>query len=345
MSNPHDDRSHDSADELYTQWLAELLDQGRSVPSVRDPLSKASDFGQADRPYIELLATVRHLRQPRRCIMGLARPRLHVPYCFAYMSWFLMGREDVATLAYYRPSAQEFSDDGTVLCGSFGRRLFGHAVEADQIAALLTRIRADPASRRLYAPIIHATDNLAPGREYPCAAGVHFFLRDGRLDLVLSMRAQQALTILPYDLFIFAVLQLALASELGVPPGIYSHFASTFHIYLNEIAVAKKVVDVPASAVAPLELPTFPEKLLSRGRYILDDLETGIRQATLAGDVRRLEQYAATEQESDLYALAKSAFLFTACTKLKIGEPLWRAGLPTKDWASLLEGDRTLNAS
>jgi hypothetical protein len=199
----------------YAAGLRDLLEGGAAVESVTDPTSKASNFGRADRPSIELLGYGLAIERPESCLMTSTRWTPNLPYCFGLLAWTLTGQDDVAPLAYYRPGATEFSDDGYTLGGSFGRRIFGRDRGENQLDAILRRIRADAASRRTFASISRPDDNFQTSREYPCAIGMQFFLRDNRLHATTFMRAQQALTVLPYDAFLFISIQL-LASATAV---------------------------------------------------------------------------------------------------------------------------------
>src|SRR5271157_3501223 len=212
--------SYLSLAEAYEDGLHAVL-SGERVDSVLDPLSKASNFGRGDRPSRELLAHLFVVSNPANCLVSGPIVRLHLPYCFGLLAFSLSGSNRLDTLHYYRPGATEYSDDGWTLSGAFGSRLRGLNGEMDQLAAVIKRLVNDPASRRTYSAIIKAEDNLIPSREYPCAAGVQLFLRNGRLTMLTVMRAQQAFTVLPYDAFLFMAMQLVLAAQLGVDVGTY----------------------------------------------------------------------------------------------------------------------------
>jgi thymidylate synthase len=271
---------HDLA-AAYRHGLSLLLEKGEPVPSVLGAKSKASNFGRGDRPWIELRAhqfSV-HLTRPQ-ALTSAALPT-NLTYLFGLLAWTLDGRDDVDTLAYYRRSAMDFSDDGMTLCGAFGARLFDRAGERGQISAVCERLAADPASRRTYASIIGPADNLAETLEYPCAAGIQMFLRDEKLHWLTVMRAQQALTILPYDAFLFSCLHQFIASSLGCEVGDYIHFSGTFHIYENERALAAQVL---GSDTVTVELPAIPAGHGEAVARELIELEENIRTAAVAHD-------------------------------------------------------------
>src|SRR4051794_20345631 len=142
----------DSLASAYIQGLREL-GVGDRVPSVLDPLSKASNFGLGDRPSVELLAHGFGVLNPHSCVVSSRAVPIHLPYGLALLAYTLDGRNDVDSLAYYRPGASDYSDDGYTLSGAFGRRLFGSEESQDQLTAILHRIAMDPASRRTFAAI------------------------------------------------------------------------------------------------------------------------------------------------------------------------------------------------
>jgi hypothetical protein len=135
------------------------------------------------------------------------------------------------------------------LSGAFGKRLFQYRNEIDQIAAIVKRLRIDHTSRRTFAAICDGEDNVRTSREYPCCIGLQYFLRQGRLHSITYMRAQHALLILPYDAFLFMVLQCIVAARLGVTVGTYRHISGTFHIYETERQFADRVLTDPLRSI------------------------------------------------------------------------------------------------
>jgi thymidylate synthase len=275
--------------DAYRAGLAKVLEVGRPVPSVVDPLSKASNFGEGDRPYHEIIAHSFAVRNPARCIVDSTVFPVNLAYCFGLLAWSLDGRDDVATLAYYRRGALEYSDDQHTLSGAFGRRLLAAPAGGDQLRAIVNRILKDPSHRRTFATIMSASDNFASSREYPCAVGVQLFLRDGALTWLTVMRAQQAFTVLPYDAFLFMALHQLIAASMGVAAGPYLHQSGTFHIYDNELEPVRRLVDGPMTKAA------LPDVL--QGRLEVEDLirdlirvERDLREAAERHDVAAIDR-------------------------------------------------------
>ena len=278
----------DTLGDAYLDGIERLLRDGDDVPSVRDPLSVASNFGGPERPAIELLGHGFEVHDPTLALLDSPGWQPRLDYYFALLTWSLAGREDTDMLTYYHPAASRFSDDDAHLSGAFGRRMFA-SDSGDQIAVIADRLRADPASRRAIALILHPRDNFRQSREYPCAASIQFFLRHNRLHAVCHMRAQQALRVLPYDAFLFMGVQSALAAELGVDLGSYRHFTGTFHIYADEKELARSVLGRGVRSL-PLEQPTGAVRPLAAK---LERWEGGFRKAALDGDNDEVRSLAA----------------------------------------------------
>lgn len=278
----------------YRDGLDALLRRGHHVPSVLGAFSKASNFGKGDRPWIELIGYGFTCQNSRPSILTSAAFRTHVPYLLGLLAWTLDGRDDLDSLYYYRRAAADYSDDGATMCGAFGARMRATRNGRTQLAAVLERLRHDPSSRRTFIPIIEARDNLIESREYPCAAGVQLFVRGGALHWLTLMRAQQALTVLPYDASLFSLMQHFIAAELGLEVGSYGHFSGTFHIYEDERSLATTVRDVGAEE---LHLEAIPP---GRGAEVASELirvEEAVRQAGATKNPSMIEELRSSESQ------------------------------------------------
>jgi thymidylate synthase len=303
--------------EAYCAGLRALLEHGAQVPSVVDPNSKASNFGRGDRPAVELLAYTFGVESPRECLASTPLFPVNVPYCFGLLAWTLDGRNDVESLAYYRAGALEFSDDGYTLSGAFGHRLFGEARQRDQIAALVDLLRQDPGSRRTFAAILTPEDNFVRSKEYPCAIGCQLFWRGGQLQMLTHMRAQQALTVLPYDVFLFMNLQMFIASTLKTECGAYLHSSGTFHIYENERTVA---ANLAASGARSVALPRLEPGSAREVAAELIALERSLRDAVRAEATRHVEEIDVQRTSFPYLECARAVLVDFAMRKLEMDE-------------------------
>jgi thymidylate synthase len=112
----------------------------------------------------------------------------------------------------------------------------------------------DASSRRAVLNLSEPDYVLDPAlRDVACASTLQFLIRDGRLHAVVNMRSNDAVWGLPYDIFLFSMLQELLASDLGLPLGSYFHFVGSLHLYERHFDLARRVLE---RSVA--ETPTMP---------------------------------------------------------------------------------------
>lgn len=133
--------------------------------------------------------------------------------------------------------------DGTVH-GNYGGR-----VDA-QIIDVVDKLRADPKSRQAIIQIWDAgldsqyRDPMP--KDIPCTISIGFLVRDGGLQMSVTMRSNDAWLGTPYDVFQFRQLQRTIARQLGRPIGQYVHHAYSMHVYDRDLGAAKQLRVDPA---------------------------------------------------------------------------------------------------
>jgi thymidylate synthase len=302
--------------EAYKDSLRCLLSEGRTVKGIRDVRSPGSHFGESVRDTIEIIGHSFEVTDPYASyVVSRARP-LRLAYCLGSLVWTLNGSDNLEEIAFYNPRGCAFSDDGVHLSGAFGKRLFRYNEHLNQIDLILAKLKGDESSRRTTAMILVPTDQASGSREYPCAIGVQYLLRDGRLNAITFMRSQSAALVLPYDSFLFMSLQCALSQRLGVEPGTYVHVSGSFHFYADEFDTVRRVVE---QDVTTLGLRDFLGPLLSFDR--IRDFEPKVRLACERGDVGALNALA-KEATLGLPAVepANLVLLIHAFQRLSLGE-------------------------
>lgn len=143
--------------------------------------------------------------------------------------WYLSKENRLDFIVEYVSRYKDETEDGVTIYGGYGPRLFGPAV--DQVKNIIELLRERPTSRRAVIQIFDKTDIATPHKEIPCTTTLQFFVRDSRLDMVVTMRSNDAYFGLPHDVFCFTMLQEIIARSLGNDVGIYRHFAGSLHIY------------------------------------------------------------------------------------------------------------------
>ncbi len=227
----------DSMDEAQCWILATLLDNGRRVaPRGHDT--------------IELSPMSFCLRKPRRRFLSLAERRWSLPLAIGEFCWHASGSNDVDFIGFYANRWREFSADRRTISGScYGRSLFRpDPCGVRNWDRLISLLRSDPDTRRAIV-YFGRSDHLqrVDSVDVACASSVQFLMRERQLDAVVHMRSNDAVWGLPYDVFLFTMLQELLAVELEAEIGVYHHMAGSMHIYSRHVPLAKRVRNARAS--------------------------------------------------------------------------------------------------
>lgn len=217
-----------------------------------------------DKPSIELLGYDVAIENPRcRLIGNEIRPLPLIP-AIARFAWMMAGNERLEDIAFYEPMVRGFTDDDLTVPGSnYGARLRrSHA--GDQVEAAIERLRdgdsavagADGKLRRAANVIWKPEDASRTSSDIPCAFGLFYFPRGGRLTTQLVMRSNNAVALLPFNLFEFTLLAEIVATEAGMEPGPFRVDAMSMHLYLRDEERAREILDAPSSGEG--EMPAIP---------------------------------------------------------------------------------------
>jgi len=143
--------------------------------------------------------------------------------------WYLTKSDDLDFIvAYISAYRKEANADGHIN-GAYGPRLFS-SYGLDQVEAVTELLKRKPTTRRAVVQLYGAKD-LQIDEEVPCTTTLQFFIRDGRLHLLASLRSNDVYLGLPHDIFCFTMLQEMMALRLDVELGEYRQSVGSFHLY------------------------------------------------------------------------------------------------------------------
>ena len=220
--------SADTLDDLLRDVLARLLKSRTRVGATRGPST-------------ELSGVLLKLRNPR-ARLSITERRCRISSCLGELLWYLSKSNSLRFIKYYVKEYSANSDDGKTIFGAYGPRLFNMR-NHDQIANVITLLRKKPESRRAVIQLFNAEDLVGHRKEIPCTSTLQFMIRRGRLNLLTSMRSNDAYKGLPHDVFAFTMLQEILARTLGVDLGTYKHSVGSLHLYESDRAGAQQFLD------------------------------------------------------------------------------------------------------
>jgi thymidylate synthase len=203
-------------------------------------LQKVHDFGDLVSPRGQACREINNIQvnivRPWQIPLAVPARKLN-QFIGAVEAAQLVGQTTMPEIVIDRVSAfKQFLDRGT-FHGAYGARISGRL---DDLATLLRR---DPDTRQAVLTIYDsATDLNANKRDIPCTIAIQFLLRRGLLNMRVMMRSNDLWLGFPYDIVQFAALQAAVAADLDVPMGVYTHAVGSMHLYETNFDAARQVM-------------------------------------------------------------------------------------------------------
>lgn len=110
-----------------------------------------------------------------------------------------------------------------------------HIRMKDQLNWVLNELKRNPESRRAVIDI-RTTDDM--GSDDPaCLQHIQFLIRDGKLDMKVLFRSNDACKATFMNMFALICLQERMAKKLGVKVGYYTQRANSYHCYEKDFAL------------------------------------------------------------------------------------------------------------
>ena len=202
----------------------------------------------------EVLGWSGKLLNPDASLTTLAGRKTSAIYAGAEVLWYLSATGKIKMIEHYAPSYPKWADEGPdgdmEMYGAVGARLSsGYDGHPDRLMNVITLLKQGPNSRQAVLATWHPDDlgwALGKGKKnLPCYIALQFFLRNGKLDLMVTMRSNDVWLGAPYDIFAFVCLQKLVADCVGAKLGVYHHHVGSLHLY-------DKHFDKAIAAIAPL---------------------------------------------------------------------------------------------
>lgn len=152
--------------------------------------------------------------------------------------WILAGRSDVKFLTEFNSRMGDYSDDGVIFNAPYGHRMRkGIGCLQDQIANVISVLKADPMSRQAVIQIWDDNDLLLPTKDKACNMSVVFSLRHNMLNITVFNRSNDMIWgAYGANAVQFAMLQEYVAAHLGAAVGTYTQVSNNMHVYVTGAA-------------------------------------------------------------------------------------------------------------
>lgn len=220
-------------------------------------------------------------------------PKLPLDVAAARFVWMMTANNRLADIAFYEPRVESFSDDGLTVPGSsYGMRLRQPQPGLDQVNNVIKTLTNDRNTRRAAIAVYHPIDAGRESKDVPCAFGMFFHCRQDRLHTTIVMRSNNALSLLPLNIFEFSMLAEVVAVEAGLELGEITWFVGSMHLFEADISKANDILAtalVPITAMSPMprERDHHPLAQLTK----LGKLEAKMRHDSRAIDHRSIGEW------------------------------------------------------
>ena len=219
--------------------MAETLDDVM-YSVVRDIIETGKRSSNTKGESLELTGVMLEITNPRSRI---SRSEMRgKPFgCLGELCWYLARSRDLQFISYYLPRYKEYAD-GKIIWGGYGTRLFDFDGQ-NQFFNVIDLLRRKSGSRRAVIQLFDHSDLTREHNDIPCTCSLQFLVRDEKLQMLASMRSNDAYWGLPHDVFAFTMLQEIMARTLSIEVGIYKHFVGSLHIYTNREDEAREFLE------------------------------------------------------------------------------------------------------
>jgi thymidylate synthase len=182
-------------------WLSTLAEL-ETKPLISSP---GCMIGQTGKPFREIIghSFFIDMNYP---ILNIPKRKMSYVFMYAEALWILSGSNRLNEIAPYCPAWKKFSDDGVILNGAYGPPILA------QLPYIEYCLKGDSNSRQ--AVMTTWRQNPTVSKDIPCTVSSQFLIRENRLHLVHTMRSSDAWLGLPYDIYVFSIIAMAVKCSL-----------------------------------------------------------------------------------------------------------------------------------
>jgi len=207
--------------------------------------------------FTEIFGVLLELTNPRARI-SRTDSRGIIFSCLGEFLWYMSASNELSHIQYYLPLYNKFSDDGMILQGGYGPRLFAQLKNnQEQLHNIIKLLTNKPSSRQAVIQLFDKEDLSSESKDIPCTCTLQFLIRHERLHMLTSMRSNDAFIGLPHDIFAFTMLQEVVARSLGKELGTYKHVIGSLHLYSKDRKKAQMFLD--EGWTSNISMPIMPK--------------------------------------------------------------------------------------
>ncbi|WP_440109313.1 thymidylate synthase [Paenibacillus sp. QZ-Y1] len=200
--------------------------------------------------------------------------RIHLKSVIHELLWFLSGDTNISYLKengvkIWDDWADENGDLGPVYGSQWRTWEAPSGEKIDQIAAVIDSIKNNPDSRRhlVSAWNVAEINNM---KLPPCHFAFQFYVSEGKLSCMLTMRSVDTFLGLPFNIASYALLTHMIAQQCDLEVGDFIWSGGDVHIYSNHVEQVKTQLEREPYALPKLVIKRKPDSIFD---YKFEDFE------------------------------------------------------------------------
>jgi len=200
--------------------------------------------------------------------------RIHLKSVIHELLWFLSGDTNISYLKengvkIWDDWADENGDLGPVYGSQWRTWEAPNGEKIDQIAAVIDSIKNNPDSRRhlVSAWNVAEINNM---KLPPCHFAFQFYVAEGKLSCMLTMRSVDTFLGLPFNIASYALLTHMIAQQCDLEVGDFIWSGGDVHIYSNHVDQVRTQLEREPYALPKLVIKRKPDSIFD---YKFEDFE------------------------------------------------------------------------
>lgn len=286
-----------SINNIYIKAINHVIEHGVITKSR---LGETLDIGPA---FFEIPGNTLH-------ILTLKKRGFNPFFAIIEAAWFIAGKRCLEDLERVLGHYHQFSDDGLTLNGAYGYRM-QHQFGLNQLEETIKLLKLDPESRRAVITLYSPYDiNNHASKDIPCNTTIYFKVRNNALNMTVLNRSNDLFLGIPYNIFMFNILQQYISQKLGTSVGIQRHYTDCLHLYTRDLLVAKEIITFNSYDSSDVNLSDSALLLSKLSHAIIDEASAISRCSINEINDEYLKGFLSTfidyKKSNDKYLFAKS---------------------------------------
>ncbi|WP_419889094.1 thymidylate synthase [Paenibacillus xylanexedens] len=200
--------------------------------------------------------------------------RIHLKSVIHELLWFLSGDTNISYLKengvkIWDDWADENGDLGPVYGSQWRTWEAPNGEKIDQIAAVIDSIKNNPDSRRHLVSAWNVAE-INHMKLPPCHFAFQFYVAEGKLSCMLTMRSVDTFLGLPFNIASYALLTHMIAQQCDLEVGDFIWSGGDVHIYSNHVDQVKTQLEREPYALPKLVIKRKPDSIFD---YKFEDFE------------------------------------------------------------------------